>query len=1364
MDFRINHKEILSDLYNFATTGNGILTGRPGVGKSYELNRLVNILEEHGVTVLFLPIDKIIAESDADLQYELNLKADIFEYLATEKSVSSEKKGIVIIDAFDAARSGNKRILYLKLIRKIIGNLSDEWNVLVAVRIYDAKRSSELLNIFSNDNKTDEKLQLKTLETSKEIPCRHVILPELNSDDITNILNEHPFLSKYSHEFNPRLKKLLARPYNISLIENLIKNEKNAIKLNSIFSEVQLLDLYWNLTIEQHESRINYLILLNRITEMMVKSHSLSVSISDLPYPLDDHLWGYLFSNEILINVGINQNKVAYGHNILFDYAVSRLTIVDDESGLINFLKADKSNAIFLIPSIHYYLTKIWFTDKELFKEILLRLYNIEENEIPFIAKTLPIRVIALEAESSDDLLFLLNLYAYNPELKKWLRSILIPSIISLESEIESAHPNHKFWLSFIEHLIQNMNNPHDLNFISWIYTIQSKDNNVDIQRQIGNISRGILSICFNLRKIDPNIDKFASHLPVILVVKTFGMNPKESKNILETIYEIVQEEDFELSYLISIAYNITDIIPFDYEFVSKFYNLIFSRSEESTKQTEMGKAGFLTLTSNRRQDFNGIRYYLGQKSGYLIDTDLKSGLRTLLKAINYAVCRMHVVPYIQEGHSLQERIQIFSFHGKEAKFLEDFCYIWSDLDLPHEPESIMQTNIRDKILEISADPDNKSQINIILNEFGGHAAVAILWRDLIKIVASNPKVFSSVLFDLSTAKPLQLHSETIDELAELIEYSIEFLSDSELEEIAQSIIKTYADIENADYKKYTQKRRDYLLSKIPQQFLLSDSVREAVDDFINTDNTPPQKPIQFSKDETRFGTEEEILRAKGIDGDRPEDMEILFEISIVKKFNEKWINEKISEEMSSSILISLKKLYLLIENPIDKISNSTIDYAWEEISTCAKIVASGLQNSDSELFEYSRNILLKSANISRKGFVSDDSPENDLRSWSPTPQTNAAEGLLQLYALQPDDEIWNSINKLSRDKDPVVRLIIMSDLYPLVDKSPTKFWEKIDEYIDNEKNYKIFEFICNSLIKAFNKNTQEDIEKRIKAIWNKCEEVGISGIKIINNNCFITSTGYFAFSKETEWAIKIFDDFIQKPGLYSTIRPKVVSLIINKFFKEPTIFNHNSDNARILTSKWLNQILRSVFVEIENVLRCNRQLNDVHLKQIEDLYGVIDEYITRFFFIVDKKYNKINDAEKLNQAIQTTYNLEKTTIELILNEFLRIEKIDNRIPLRGGEIQYMMGILDSCLSQDPKNVLKLAVKTLKIGNWVDYSSNYLGKIEIEKFIGHLLADHREILEESMTMQNFTELLDHYVKGNSPESMKLIMSIDLEYN
>jgi hypothetical protein len=93
-----------------------------------------------------------------------------------------------------------------------------------------------------------------------------------------------------------------------------------------------------------------------------------------------------------------------------------------------------------------------------------------------------------------------------------------------------------------------------------------------------------------------------------------------------------------------------------------------------------------------------------------------------------------------------------------------------------------------------------------------------------------------------------------------------------------------------------------------------------------------------------------------------------------------------------------------------------------------------------------------------------------------------------------------------------------------------------------------------------------------------------------------------------------------------------------------------------------------------------------------------------------------------------------------------------------------MMGILDSCLSQDPKNVLKLAVKTLKIGNWVDYSSNYLGKIEIEKFIGHLLADHREILEESMTMQNFTELLDHYVKGNSPESMKLIMSIDLEYN
>jgi hypothetical protein len=1370
MDLRINHKDILSDLYNFTTTGSGVLTGRPGVGKSYELKKLVNYLEIQDFTVLFLPIDKIIAETDSDLQKELNLKSEIYSYLASDGNVSPQKKGIVIIDAFDAARSGNKRILYLKLIQKIKERLSNNWNVLVAVRIYDAKKSSELLNLFPKDGKTDQNLQLKTLEIAKEIPCRHVILPELNSEDIINILNKHPLLSKYSRDFNPRLKCLLSSPYNVSLIENLIQIENDTVKLNSVFSEVQLLDLYWKLKIEQSTPIINHQILLNKITEKMVLTHSLSVSISDLPFISDDHSWEHLFSNEILVVIGINKNKIAYSHNILFDYAVSKLAIDDNENGLVKFLKSDKSNAIFLIPSIQYYLTKIWYNDKELFKYILLNLYKTDESEIPFIAKTIPVRVLTLEARSSDDLKFLLGFFEYSPDFKTWLHSRTIQALISSESEFESSvRPDHKFWLSFIEYLIhnpkdiQNGKNHRDLVFLNWIYKIQSKDKNSDIQRKIGEISRNILSVCLELRKHDSCIDKFASNLPILLVVKTFGTDPVKSREVLEKIFEIAKEDDFELSYLRTLAYNLNEIFPFDQEFVFQFYTFIFSRTEDSTKQTEMGNTGIFQLTSNRRQDYGAIRYHLGQESGALLDSDLKFGLRTLIKSINYGVCRQHILPYIREGHSIKERIINFPFNKKESKYLDDFSYIWYNSHFQMESEFEILNQIKNRIIKISQSPDDKPSLEIALNEYGDHAIVAILWRDLIKIASANPEPFSSVIVDLISAKPIQIHSETMNEIAELIEKSIQFLSEDDIIHIVTSILKTDDEMDSQKQDKYLVEKRNFLLSKIPSKFLPTVEIRSAVQVYLKNYCAPPRKPIEIGETEIGFVSEQDILEDKEIDSNLSENKLILPSISSIKSFNDKWINEQISEADALLILEPFKELLRLVEDKKLRIPHNTIVYAWEELSRCAKIISRGLKNPKSELYDYSRKVLLESANDlsnqKNEGFA----PDYDPLSWSPTPVTDAAEGLLHLYSLKESDEIWRSIDKLSRDRNPVVRRIILSDLDLLVENSPKKYWEKIDEFIDNEKNYKIYEIICHSLNQAFkkNRNNLSNIEKRLSSIWKKFEKVGNPGIELINNNCFIASMGYFAFLKEAGWAKIFFDEVSQKPESYSKIRRKVVSLVISHYFKKPTIFKPEYNIARSLTSKWLDQILRSVFVEIEHFLICHEEYDEGDKEQFEDLYGVIDEYITRFYFVLEKKYNKIDDTENLSQAIQTIYKLEKTTIEFVLDEILRINRIDNRFILRGGEIQYMMGILDSCLSHDPKNVLKLAIKILKIGNVIGYSSYYLGNIEIEKFIGHLLADHREILEERMTMENFTELLDNYVKGNNPEAMKLIMSIDL---
>jgi len=1361
MDFRINNKAITNELFSFVTTGNGILTGHPGAGKSYEVVKLVNYLRKNGYSVLFLPIDKIIAESDVDLQNELYLKTNIFEYIESDNHVSPSKKGVVIIDAFDAARSGNKRNFYLKLIRKIKAKLGSEWNILVVVRLYDAKKSSELLNIFSNNPATGQMLQLNELKISKEIPCRHVILPELNSDDLNHILAEHPLISKHSSDFNPKLKKLLFNPFYIYLTSQLIQAEKDSIKINSVYSEVQLLDLYWNSKIEYNQLGLSLEILLKEITDKMISTHSLSVPISEFAKYSETNR-NYLLSSGILTNVGINKNKIAYTHNILFDYAVSRLVIDDTEKGLKNFILTDKSNTVLLKPSILYYLTKIWYNDKVIFKKICLKLYKDNEREISLIGKIMPIQVLVKEADSLEDSEFISNLYENESKFGEWFHDTIISTLLSLEQDLEfSCIPNRIFWLNYFEQVIQKSKILDDFYIVNWLYKIQNEEKDSDIQHQIGRISRKMLSTCLELRVNNHDIDKFASHLPELLVVKTFGTDPVQSREILEKILEIINEKDSELSYLRSLTLNIKEIFPFDLEFVSNIYEFVFAHIEDSTKQTEMGNTSFFRLTSNRRQDFEGIRYDLGQESGAFLDADLKTGLKTLIKSINYGICRMHILPYLHEGHSIQERINIFSFNKKESKFLEDFSYIWSDSHFQMEPEFEMLTQIKNKIIEISKNSDDKSSLEIVLNEYGDHAVVAILWRDLIKTASTNPEPFYSVIFDLICAKPLQLHSETIDELAELIETSIRHLSDDEIHQIVMSILKTFDEIDDEDYKMYMQEKRNFLLSKIPLEFLPGKS-RADVEKYLKYKSAPPRKPVVFSETDVRYISEQEMLELKGIDSNIEEYKPILESISIIKKFNDKWINDQISEEDALLILQPFKKLYTQIEDQNLMIPKNLIDYAWDNLARCAKIIAKGVKNPHSELYDYSRKVLLNSADLLRGQKGEDFTPDYDPTSWSPTPVTDAAEGLLILYSLHDDDEIWNSIEKLSQDEDPVVRLLIASDLILLFEKKPDQYWKTIDTFIENEKNYRIHEIICRSLYRAFRKTPEciNDVRNRLESIWIKSKNRDIEGLELINNNCFIGSASNFAFVNETEWAKIFFDEVIKKPEQYSTLRPRIVSLIIDQFFKGPTILNSEYDSARISISRWLKQIIKTAFDEIQQLLLTKPQMTDIDKKQFESLYGVIEQYITRFFFVVDKKYNKIVDPNESIQAIGIVYELERDTLALILDSILETKKI----ALRGGEMQFLMEILDSCLGQDPEKVLGLTVKTLKIGHRIGFSSDYFGKTKIQKFIDHLLADHRDILEEKMSMNNFTELLDNYAKGNSPDALRYIMSIDLEYH
>ena len=104
---KIKRENLLNDLRDFAMRGNGVIIGSPGVGKTHLLKELRRSLESARIPELLLPIDQLGDGTNETLERELGLKENLFDLL---KSISlSNRKGIILFDAFDAARNEETR-------------------------------------------------------------------------------------------------------------------------------------------------------------------------------------------------------------------------------------------------------------------------------------------------------------------------------------------------------------------------------------------------------------------------------------------------------------------------------------------------------------------------------------------------------------------------------------------------------------------------------------------------------------------------------------------------------------------------------------------------------------------------------------------------------------------------------------------------------------------------------------------------------------------------------------------------------------------------------------------------------------------------------------------------------------------------------------------------------------------------------------------------------------------------------------------------------------------------------------------------------------------------------------------------------
>ena len=1339
---KIKREKLLRKVRDFVSRGNGVIVGSPGVGKTYLLKELRQNLKSDEIPHLLLPIDQLGDGTDETLRRELSYEGNLIDKL---KSVHvSGKKGSLLFDAFDAARNEGTRKRFLRLIQHAIQDLK-QWNIVVTVRTYDAKKSQELLDLFGGPNDTNH---------SDGILCRHFKIPPLNAEEIRQAFDQIPHLESVYNEGSEDFRQLLANPFNLWLLENILKTPREVPDFSQIHSEVQLLDLFWARRVEGKSDVEHRRFLLKQVASRMVEKHSLTVRRYDiykdlsLENPVRQMAWDNLLSDEILAKVSSAKQRIAFSHNILFDYAISVLLIEDEPRQIERFVREDPSRPLFLRPSLTYFLTRLWYNAPEKFWDAFRHVLPSDQYvHLRLFARLIPTSVIANEAREIGQLKPLLDELQDGKKIASEAMARLLQSLRAMQIERDPL------WIGFFDQVSAHL----DPNFAWDLTTLTSdmleratKKKDTSVIDACGRVGRRLLAWIWQKRETNENdwYNRLGGYQIVPLVAKTYGTNVEESQKLLEKVLKLTKEDNFPIEFLTRLTEHIDKIWGYDPKFVGAIYHVVFAHYETSDELRN--KSGpILGFGSTRRQDYRMCQYRLIKHFPDFLQAAPLIAAQAVIQSLNFFIISTRVFRYRQEDVDLESLAETFNFRGKLAYFVEDDSYIWDEGKTLAEPIKLVDA-LFEFITELAM--SQNPLLDSLLDVFRDYVWVAFFWKRLLKTAVQFPDIFAPRLFELCTAKPVQIHHETSYALALFLEAAASEFTSGQLRQIEERILTLPEEAE--DNLDSLERCRNRLLAQIPLNLLFTDAAK-TIREQIERENDVPvnQPPISFRIWKEPV-TEEKSLQERGVDINSPKNQELHRFFKPLDKFSADWRNDIPTAEAIRLIFPQLQKVYATVRKDTEA-DKEVIDSLWLKLTDCTAILARVADNPDSYLFAFCRQVLLHGATheLPEPNPILDD--QFNSPGYSPYPRREAARGLLRLTVYQSDAEMLDAIERLVSDPVPSVRMVAAMELFMLYVKTPERFWHIVDDRATHETNRVVQRYLYATLdrVVAIEKENEDKttrvMDKLIKRIPPPTERLEAV-------DPFIDLLVWLAIDRDNSWASQTIEDTLfEDPIRFANPLGHAVFRIMEDYVVPKKIETEGAKRA----IKWLSKVIDVVSNRIKELCAILKEhKNEAVNQQLNDVYGVIDQIIRCLNLeVVRERGESEEETEQISDELLCRFYSEvKPLMEGIIDFALDPE---NGI-MFAQTAHYFIEILTSFLSCNPKEVLGLARRVVKSSEPFGYSLDAIAVDDVVKLVEIVLADYRSEVREGEGLDDLLNLLDIFAKTGWSDALRLVWRLD----
>ncbi|MGV6876528.1 hypothetical protein ACUSIJ_28150 [Pseudochelatococcus sp. B33] len=1298
-----------------ALSGNLLLIGEPGAGKSAVINTLGRALRTQGHDVVQLAVDRFSVESLEGLSRTLKLEHDLPAVLG---AWDGPEPAFLLIDALDASRGGSGEAAFKRLSESVI-ELGGRWTVVASIRTFDLRLGHNFRALFKGTPPN------KALQGDGFDNVRHIQVPPWSEAEFAELLVCAPRLADVLKHSSAKLRELAAVPFNTRLLADLVATGAVSQDFTAIDSQISLLDLYWDRRVRGHGVAAE--VCLHTVVEEMVTNRALRaqrVKVAVANPTILDTLTG-----EGVLVVTNGERSVQFRHHLLFDYVASRVFLDPDAvaAGSATFPKVEGLGLV-LAPAMGFLLQSLWAEGAahDRFWMAVGTLLGAADCD-PVICSIAARMAAELPVTAEDIYAFAAMVNAGSAAAVAALPHVAGAMAVRVEDEPSIA-------LAPWVHLeLQLSAEPAAIVGVLRMMAFMLIDRVEDaaLRADLGSAVRALLAHGYTLEESQ------SLATPAIgFVADTIATDVEASVTLLRQALSHDRFDRFAPQEVPALARKIEPIAHISPRFAAEVYECAFAGQVAEDRQTSIGDSRILNLTSDARQDFESARWSLKEYFPRFLAASPVEATEALLLAVE---------GYIARAHSHSQGLDELEITVEEAvvRLQPDYSYIWA-----HEPHSEHAHDADELLSQFLTWLETGDEAGVLaaVDFAASRCRLAVLWSRLFMAGAARGGALAQRLIPYAKQPGFLITPDTRKDAIDLLAVQYDELPEAERRALETELLnRPFDEYAHPDAAKESFLRR--LFGTIGTDSLATDAARElaiAVPEGETTNNRLYSMSVGYVDGDDDY----QWLNQEG--KANPAVREAIADIDFVREQLRLKAGDNEPPGDLNAALDALGKLRSrLTDGAIP--DRSLLHHAEGSFAQGIHKLVNSDQIGTSTLPELVTQLVEWIEDASRLGNPEVD-PDTERKfeespSWgSPSARLEAVQAALDLCLKRP--EVYPSleplIDRMLRDPHPAVRMNAAIHLVRIWDIDRAGFWTRATRLVKTEANRSVLDtFMCNTLVRVQWYDAAREVADLVLPLVERFPASDPRNTSIRQHLVEITLQFWFRFGFEDAaervraWFAQTSDNVEEVRDAIRWLRP---TLTVGLHPKDKADFAVQRPLAINLLAQAVSQAGKAV--DHYKTLPAPEEADTARARQAMQ---IIDTACQQLYF----------SSGAFQHGDKNPAPLTPESAAIFLHETAPILR---QIGEHGGPytVYYLVQLLEQLIEADPGGVFDLiATAVLQGGQKTGYQFEHMAAELMVKLVGRFLADHKEIFDDSQRRTALVDTLEVFVGAGWPSMRRL---------